>query len=169
MEHRIFVPAFGALAAALTSVWISPQASAGEPSGIRNEDDGWANIEIIAQREGDRRSEDGEFDRPDGPRKLLARWLRHDRSTTGAAATLRRVHLELDGNGKAFAPGGCNVRTHGDSASGPDAKGQAQTSGAGAARAAVLVAVALAAALSAKVLTAGELANDSPVIKSYAG
>ena len=48
MEHRIFVPAFGALAAALTSVWISPQASAGELSGIRNEDDGWANIEIIA-------------------------------------------------------------------------------------------------------------------------
>ena len=47
MEHRTFVPAFGALAAALTSVWISPQASAGEPSGIRNEDDGWANIEIM--------------------------------------------------------------------------------------------------------------------------
>ena len=47
MEHRTFVPAFGALAAALTSVWISPQASAGEPSGIRDEDDGWANIEII--------------------------------------------------------------------------------------------------------------------------
>ena len=48
MEHRIFVSAFGALAAALTSVWISPQASAGELSGIRDEDDGWANIEIIA-------------------------------------------------------------------------------------------------------------------------
>ena len=48
MEHRTFVPAFGVLAAALTSVWISPQASAGEPSAIRNEDDGWANIEIIA-------------------------------------------------------------------------------------------------------------------------
>lgn len=47
MEHRTFVPAFGALAAALTSVWIGPQASAGEPSGIRNEDDGWANIEIM--------------------------------------------------------------------------------------------------------------------------
>ena len=45
MEHRIFVPAFGALAAALTSVWISPQASAGKPSGIRNEE--WANIEIM--------------------------------------------------------------------------------------------------------------------------
>jgi hypothetical protein len=45
MQYRTFVPAFGALAAALTSVWISPQA--GEPSGIRNEEDGWANIEII--------------------------------------------------------------------------------------------------------------------------
>jgi hypothetical protein len=48
MEHRIFVPAFGALAAALTSVWIiSPQGSAGEPSGVGQEDDGWAKIEII--------------------------------------------------------------------------------------------------------------------------
>jgi hypothetical protein len=51
MEHRTFVPAFGALAAALTSVWIiSPQGSAGEPFGIRNEDDGWANIEIILNK-----------------------------------------------------------------------------------------------------------------------
>jgi hypothetical protein len=47
MEPRTFVPPFGALAAALTSVWISPQASAGEPYGVRNEVDGWANIEII--------------------------------------------------------------------------------------------------------------------------
>jgi hypothetical protein len=42
MEPRTFVPTFGAIAAALTSVWISPQASAGEPYGVP-----WANIEII--------------------------------------------------------------------------------------------------------------------------
>ena len=45
MGHHTFVPTFGILAAALTSVWISPQASAGDPSGIREE--GWANIEIM--------------------------------------------------------------------------------------------------------------------------
>jgi len=48
VEHRTFVPAFGALAAALASIWISPQASAVESYGVRKEDDGWANIEIIA-------------------------------------------------------------------------------------------------------------------------
>ena len=46
MEHRTFVPTFGILAAALTSVWIiGPQASAGNPSGIR--EGGRANIEIM--------------------------------------------------------------------------------------------------------------------------
>ena len=45
MEHRTFVPAFGILAAALTSAWISPQASAGKPSGIRKRVR--ANIEIM--------------------------------------------------------------------------------------------------------------------------
>jgi hypothetical protein len=45
MEHRTFVPTLGILAAALTSVLISPQASAGHPSGIR--DEGSANIEIM--------------------------------------------------------------------------------------------------------------------------
>jgi hypothetical protein len=45
MEHRTFVPTLGILAAALSSVWISPQASAGHPSGIR--DEGSANIEIM--------------------------------------------------------------------------------------------------------------------------
>jgi hypothetical protein len=45
MEHRTFVPTLGILAAALTSVWTSPQASAGHPSGIR--EDGSANIGIM--------------------------------------------------------------------------------------------------------------------------
>lgn len=45
MEHRTFVPTLGILAAALISVWISTQASAGNPSGIR--EDGPANIEIM--------------------------------------------------------------------------------------------------------------------------
>ena len=45
MEHRTFVPTLGILAASLTSVWISPQASAGHPSGIG--DEGSANIEIM--------------------------------------------------------------------------------------------------------------------------
>ena len=47
MERRTFVLTSGILAAALASLWISLQASAGKPSGIRNEDDGWANVEIM--------------------------------------------------------------------------------------------------------------------------
>jgi len=43
MEHHTFVPTLGILAS-LTSVWISPQVSAGHPSGIR--EDHSANIEI---------------------------------------------------------------------------------------------------------------------------
>jgi hypothetical protein len=45
MEHRTFVPTLVIIPAALTSVWISPQASAGHPSGIR--EDGSVNIEIM--------------------------------------------------------------------------------------------------------------------------
>ena len=44
MEHRAFVLTFGVLAAALTSAWIGTQASAGDPSDIREGDQ--ANIEI---------------------------------------------------------------------------------------------------------------------------
>ncbi len=124
MEHRTFVPAFGALAAALTSIWISTQASAVESYGVRKENDGWANIEIIPNERVTVVPKTVFSIRPDGsPPGYLVRWLRHDHSTTGAAATLWRVHLELDGNGKAFALGGCDARTNGDGASGRDAEG----------------------------------------------
>jgi hypothetical protein len=45
MEHRTFVPTLGILAGALTSAWISSQASAEYPSHI--EDERSANIEIV--------------------------------------------------------------------------------------------------------------------------
>ena len=54
MERRTFVPTLGFLAAALASIWISPQASAGQPQasaghpfGIR--EDGSANIDMLNQ------------------------------------------------------------------------------------------------------------------------
>ena len=122
MEHRTFVPAFGALAAALASIWISPQASAVESYGVRKEDDGWANIEIIANERVTVVPKTVSSTRW-VPAGLPVRWFRHDRSTTGAAATPWRVHLELDGNGKAFALSGCDARTNGDGASGPYSEG----------------------------------------------
>jgi len=71
MEHRTFVPTVGVLAAALTSVWISPQASAGDPSGIREE--GWANIEIMPNESAEARvtvvPKTVSSTRPDGSRQ----------------------------------------------------------------------------------------------------
>ena len=128
MEHRTFVPTFGVLAAALTSVWISPQASAGDPSGIREE--GWANIEIMPNESTEAKvtvvPKAVSSTRPIGSQQgYLGVGFGLDRSALGAAATLRRVHLEPDGNGEAFAPGagGRDACTHGGSASGRDAEG----------------------------------------------
>ena len=68
MEHRAFVSTFGILAAALTSAWIGTQASAGDPSDIREGDQ--ANIEITLNESAEARvtivPKKGSLTRPDG-------------------------------------------------------------------------------------------------------
>ena len=53
MEHRTFVPTLGILAGALTSAWISSQASAEHPSHIQDERS--ANIEIVSNESAEAR------------------------------------------------------------------------------------------------------------------
>ena len=68
MEHRAFVPTFGVLTAALTSAWIGTQASAWDPSDIREGDQ--ANIEITLNESPEARvtivPKKGSLTRPDG-------------------------------------------------------------------------------------------------------
>lgn len=92
---------------------------------IQNEDDGWANVEIMPNESAGATvtvvAKTVSSTRPGGSQQGSLGVLRHDQSTPGAVATLRRVYLKADSNHNAFAPGRRDTRPHSDSVSGRDA------------------------------------------------
>ena len=145
MEHRAFASAFGVLAVALVCL-LALNPPPPTPSGTQERDGGLDK----AHRRGRsvRSAQDAEDGTADcAQAQFLRRRLRRDLITPGTVTTLRREHLEHDGNGNASAHGGRDACTRGSSASCRDAQAEAQTGRARATGAAVLVAVALVAAL----------------------